>query len=168
MSSSKRILIVLCLGLLPGPPATAENCGNSDRFDINNDGTVTDLDSGLTWMRCSLGQRWDGDTCRGVPARLSWVEAREHIREFNRDRRHAWRLPRLNELATLADRYCSLPRLDLSLFPNTPAARYWSITLVRASEQRAYTLDFGSAGVQQTPLPQGHHIRLVRGRESGV
>lgn len=146
-------------------PLAADNCGDSERFDINDNGTVTDIDAGLTWMRCSLGQHWDGNTCQGRPWSLSWPEARRRVDQLNRDRQQTWRLPRLNELATLVDRHCRLPRLDSHLFPNTPVARYWSATLVNGERDAAYSLDFGSEGVARTSLQDILHIRLVTGRE---
>ncbi len=37
-------------------------------YSDNGDGTVTDPTTGLVWMRCSMGQVWDGDgtTCTGT------------------------------------------------------------------------------------------------------
>ncbi|NOX91160.1 MAG: DUF1566 domain-containing protein, partial [Gammaproteobacteria bacterium] len=53
------------------------------RFDDNHDGTLTDIDSGLTWMRCALGQRWDGNTCLGQPGHYTWQSAQHVVRQLN-------------------------------------------------------------------------------------
>ena len=41
-------------------------------FTINSDGTVTHKTTGLMWMRCSLGQTWDGKTCKDMAAIYTW------------------------------------------------------------------------------------------------
>ncbi|MDP2902572.1 MAG: hypothetical protein Q8N96_05635 [Methylovulum sp.] len=35
-------------------------------FTDNNDGTVTHKTTGLTWMRCAMGQTWTGAACTGT------------------------------------------------------------------------------------------------------
>ncbi len=45
------------------------------RYRDNGDGTVTDVETGLQWMRCSLGQKWKGSTCVGEAG----VKSREII-----------------------------------------------------------------------------------------
>ncbi len=37
----------------------------SARFQDNGDGTVTDVESKLMWMRCASGQQWLGKRCVG-------------------------------------------------------------------------------------------------------
>lgn len=165
------IKICLYFSLLLSLNAWAVNCrdGDNDGFDINDDGTVTDIESGLTWMRCSLGQAWNGDTCTGPILSISWSQALQQTIQLNETTgfagAHDWRLPRLNELASLANQYCQTPRLNLSLFPSTPAAGYWVANTVPRSEQKAYILSFGREGVSQEPVSANHHVRLVRGRE---
>lgn len=45
------------------------------RFQVKPYGTVLDTSTKLTWMRCALGQKWDGRACTGIPATISWDEA---------------------------------------------------------------------------------------------
>lgn len=39
----------------------------TDSFVDNDDGTVTDVKTNLTWQRCSVGQHWTGETFIGEP-----------------------------------------------------------------------------------------------------
>ncbi len=137
------------------------------RFEDNADGTVTDKDSTLMWMRCTAGQAWSTGTCVGEPLALSWAEAQAAAADENRSGRmffNDWRLPTLRELATIAERRCSNPRLDLSTFPNSPARAYWSASSRPdgGSGSTAYVLDFGMAGVQLAPKEDLNLLRLVR------
>ena len=139
----------------------------STRFRDNADGTVTDKDSTLMWMRCSAGQAWSAATCVGEPVPLSWAAAQGAAADENRSGGmffNDWRLPTLRELATIAERRCSNPRLDLSTFPNSPARAYWTSSPRPGggNEATAYALDFGTTGVQLAGKEEPHLLRLVR------
>jgi hypothetical protein len=70
----------------------------------------------------------------------------------------------LRELATIAERQCRNPRINLSIFPGTPAAGYWSATArpVQGAVATAFALDFGAEGLRNEDRDQAHHVRLVR------
>jgi len=139
----------------------------SSRFEDHGDGTVTDRQSKLMWMRCSAGQTWDAGRCTGEPVALSWSAAQAAAQTINRAGQfffNDWRLPQLPELASIAERQCKDPRINLSIFPGTPAAAYWTATL-RTSDTSAvevFTLSFGVEGVSHAPKTEAHDLRLVR------
>lgn len=47
----------------------------SHRYVDHQDGTVTDVLTDLMWMRCYLGQTWNGSTCTGDASKITWSEA---------------------------------------------------------------------------------------------
>lgn len=61
--------------------------------------------SGAIWMRCSLGQAWDGNTCTGTPTNVAWWRAVAAAAEVRFDGKKDWRLPTIWELWSLA--HCS-------------------------------------------------------------
>jgi hypothetical protein len=175
------VLLLEISGSLAGsqrPPAadpSAQTCDTSRyplstptaRFTDNGDGTVTDTQSRLMWLRCALGQRWSGTSCLGEPALLSWQEASARTASLNTSGQYFfsdWRLPQLPELAGIAERQCQNPRINLSLFPGTLPAGYWSATARPSSdvEASAYVLSFGPEGVQYDSKQEKHLVRLVR------
>jgi Protein of unknown function (DUF1566)/Short C-terminal domain len=79
-------LWLLCLLLLSG---CAQLGGESERFLVNNDGTVLDEDSGLMWAVADNGQG------------LTWPEAKEYCSSFTGGGYHDWRLPKQTELDAL-------------------------------------------------------------------
>ena len=143
----------------------------SERFRDNGDGTVTDLDSKLVWMRCSVGQRWQAKRCAGTAGTLTWDDAQRRALDANRAADafyNDWRLPSLRELATITSRVaspeCARVRTDLAAFPGTAPAAYWSATS-RPGEgdgMRAFALGFGTSGVHVARKDERHHVRLVR------
>jgi hypothetical protein len=151
----------------------------SARFEDHGDGTVTDRVAGLTWMRCSAGQAWLASraeaagaagvhgTCSGTPQPLDWAAAQSLAQRVNRSGDYFfndWRIPQLRELATLAERQCVNPRINLVIFPNTPADRFWTVTPRpgEGSASEVYALDFGPAGIDLQPKAAVHLLRLVR------
>ena len=142
----------------------------TENFTDNGDGTVTDKRSGLTWMRCAHGQTWSGADCTGSAQRLAWPDALAMALNLNAlggQAGHAdWRIPKLPELAGIVERQCSDPRINLVLFPATPAAAFWSATSRRGADEQALALSFGPEGVGVDSKEETHFVRLVRGGEA--
>lgn len=143
----------------------------SARFEADADGTVTDTRSRLMWMRCSAGQQWSGNHCAGQAQSLAFPSAQSTADEINRSGSaffSDWRMPRMTELASIAERECSDPRIDLALFPDTPAAFYWTATSRSGSRSGpgspdfGYALSFGSEGFRYVDHGQANFVRLVR------
>jgi Protein of unknown function (DUF1566) len=167
-------LALLVLGLSAGQGVAAQQACNggvsslpSARFHDNGDGTVTDVESKLMWMRCSSGQQRQDQRCVGEAELFGWTDAQRHADQVNRDGAaffNDWRLPALRELATITDRGCENPRTNLAVFPSTPAAPYWSST-ARPGEnagERVLALSFGAEGVMLARKDERFHLRLVR------
>src|SRR5690606_14572885 len=72
-------------------------------FTLHNDGTATHNSTGLMWMRCSLGQTWDGSTCTGAASSFAWQNALVAAQSHSFAGHSDWRLPNKNELASLVE-----------------------------------------------------------------
>lgn len=151
------------------------------RFELHGDGTATDTQSGLMWMRCSVGQEWTGERCAGEVARLSWNQALTRADEMVFAGRDDWRLPTREELYTLV--YCSSGRrfaLDAeggagacdgdfkkpvilgAVFPDTPLANYWSSTPNEMFSYKAWGVAFVSGLIGAGSRTEYVAVRLVR------
>lgn len=156
-------------------PTLAQECGNSrplstpnDHFFFNNDGTVTELETGLTWMRCSIGQKWNGATCSGEARAFTWqraVDEKNEIQAHGYAGEHNWRLPQLRELAMIVERECLAPRINLHAFPNTPTGIFWTANRKRGAEGQTYAMDFNRDGIKTLSQNETAYVRLVSGRE---
>ena len=119
----------------------------AERFALDALGTATDASTGLQWMRCSVGQTWDGQGCAGEVRRFSWTSAQTVPETFEFAGLRDWRVPTQMELHGLT--YCSSgrrfaidaagggggcadrfnqPTIVSAVFPNTPMLNYWSST----------------------------------------
>jgi|GEM_PF-602409 len=151
------------------------------RFDLRVDGTAVDSTTGLMWMRCAIGQMWQGRGCGGEPRQLSWGQANDLVQGFAFAGHADWRLPTRDELLSLV--YCSsglrrapdadgvpgsceggfrAPTVLVAAFPNTPAHKFWSGTQDERYRFAAWGVSFtnGATGVgTQTDYV---HVRLVR------
>ncbi len=128
--------VVLALHAVAESPAS--------RYRDHADGTVTDVETGLMWMKCSIGQEWTPDGCTGEATVLMWDEAVQAAKGVSFAGHDDWRLPTSEELNSLV--YCSSgsqqgmakgvggwclgsyhkPTIDPAAFPNTPPRFYWS------------------------------------------
>jgi hypothetical protein len=135
------------------------------RFVDNGDGTLTDQASQLMWQRCAAGQSWQqGQGCSGAATRHSLEEARALAERVNGADGFFddWRLPSVRELATVTERGCANPRVNLQLFPATPAAGFWTDSARAGGQDQTYVMDFGAGGVTASVPVDRHHVRLVR------
>ncbi|TWI71739.1 uncharacterized protein DUF1566 [Desulfobotulus alkaliphilus] len=156
----------------------------ADRYINNKDGSVTDRETGLQWMRCSLGQSWDGNTCLGDTQKYSWDEANKAATDhFFADKN--WRLPTIEELDSLVS--CSSgrrdffkktssgepyggncqgdflkPSINTKAFPNTMDSWYWSSSSNMEDENYAWNLSFYYGSIESSYKTNELHVRLVR------
>ncbi len=133
----------------------------NSKYRNNQDGTISDLASGLTWQQCTLGSF--GDQCQqGEAKKLSWSEA---IQEANNYQSEGWRLPKLRELSTLLDGACFSPAINSTFFPNTKEYYYWSQDQYQAYSWLAWSIHFRS-GVSYFSLKNyERYSRLVKDTE---
>lgn len=84
-------------------------------------GVWKDPDTGLTWMRCALGQSWTNGGCQGKAASLSWKQAVLETNKLVYADETGWRLPSTQELQPMlaqqgnvfAAQAAYLPALDM-------------------------------------------------------
>jgi hypothetical protein len=161
--------------MLAGLSVQAQTCNDqivnhvpTSRYQLNSDGTALDLRTGLVWMRCSLGQKWDADSkrCTDKAKGYSWQSALKTAQSFDEDGGFAghddWRVPNLRELTSIESFHCSDPAINLEAFPNTPAVAFWSSTPLETFTEAAWALDFGTSHVKQLDMQDAYAIRLVR------
>jgi Protein of unknown function (DUF1566) len=140
---------------------------SSQNFEDLGDGTVVDKRAKLIWMRCALGQSWKNGSCIGNPEKFNWENAKQAVQKVNQDPQYFyndWRLPLLKEIAMIVDIRCKNPGINLSAFPNTAPAPFWtsSSKLVDGPELKAYAMDFGSGGLVLLNIDAQNYVRLVK------
>ncbi len=138
----------------------------SSRFEVRRSGTVTDKLTGLTWMRCSLGQVWTGSSCleqKQWYTWFDWIHARESVSQLEYAGYQDWRLPTREELQTLLELGCVEPSINLEAFPTTIPGYYWTET----SDQNpnyAWRVDFTNGLVgSDLKASVSYRVRPVRG-----
>ncbi len=81
---------------------------NSDE-ELMKKGMWRDPTTNLIWMRCGLGQTWDGSTCTGEVDKYTWQNALNVTKEFNKKGGFGgykdWIVPHIEDLTTIV--YCS-------------------------------------------------------------
>ena len=90
--------------------------------------TVKDLQSGTTWLRCSVGQAWDPalNTCTGDIVKLDHAQVEYAISEAKRQLGGNWRLPTRQELESLVCEECTAPKINSKYFPKISPEAYWT------------------------------------------
>ncbi|MFO1422246.1 MAG: DUF1566 domain-containing protein [Candidatus Competibacteraceae bacterium] len=150
----------------PIPPHPVAEALMAGRYRDNGDGTVTDVQTGLQWMRCSLGQEWKGGTCTGEAKKYTWQKALDIAAALNRQGGYAgyrdWRVPTIEELKTLIDPSGS-PKINQLAFPNTLPLWYWSSSAYANYPTDAWGIHFSSGNDYVGSKSYDHYTRLVRG-----
>ncbi|MCX6728845.1 MAG: DUF1566 domain-containing protein [Candidatus Saccharibacteria bacterium] len=126
--------------------------------------TVLDKKTGLIWMRCALGQTWNGTDCIGAPQAMFWQTALQTAESTTYAGNSNWRLPNIQELRSLVEESCFLPAINSTIFPNTyvhlfpnttdatTSGFYWSSTTVPTFISRAFYQGFGHNGGSHAPM----------------
>ncbi|MGI9211403.1 MAG: DUF1566 domain-containing protein, partial [Methylococcaceae bacterium] len=153
------VLMMMFMGL-SGAVWAVPDTPTSDFVD-NGDGTVQHKKTGLVWMRCALGQTWDGQTCTGGATRYTYDEALKLTANYAD---HSdWRVPTVRELQTLVEWDNQSHAINTTLFPNTPSYWFWSSSPYAGDTSYAWVVDFNYASVGYDDRGNASAVRLVRG-----
>ena len=95
------------------------------------------------WMRCELGQTWDGTTCSGSSQAYQWSAALQAADGYAFADYSDWRVPNKNELASIVERACYNPAINTMAFPDAPASDVWSSSPICHHSDHAWVVDFG-------------------------
>jgi hypothetical protein len=135
----------------------------------HSDGTVSDAANGLMWMKCSVGQVYEGGRCSKEAGTYTWQQALTAAVRANRSEAYGhkdWRLPNVKELESLVKIEKSAPAIDASAFPGTASDSYWSSTPFVSRTINVWSINFLD-GVSYGNLPTDYYrVRLVRGGQS--
>ena len=151
--------LILCLGLWL--IASAANAANF----MTRDHLVIDLRHGIEWLRCSVGQVWDGTTCIGEVMTLDHDKIAQAIQLANEQLGGSWRLPGLEELEGLICTSCGPPLIDAEVFPGTSGEPYWTGQVNKIARRFYYSVNFLNGWTFGRFLPSKQlAVRLVRDR----
>lgn len=132
----------------------------AERFDIKGD-TVLDKLTGLTWQRCSLGQKWkDKVGCVGIVDQVDFSAARDEEVD-------GWRLPRPAELRSILWYRCRNPAINDEAFPDMDPDSQWYWAFDGKIDQ---VVNFGDGNPPYCASPKckGNAVRLVKRDMSGL
>lgn len=135
-------------------------------LDLEN-GTALDLRTGLVWSKCAMGQTYSGGSCTGEAT--NFATAYDALNAANRVKddyfgQSGFRVPSIKELASIVERQCSSPSINLSVFPDTPSATFLSSTPYPESPDNSVlrAINFTSGEEFTPPVETLRHIRLVK------
>jgi hypothetical protein len=163
--------LVLMLTLVAADSAVAV-CNNAmqkstpdQAFTLHYDGTVIHNATALMWMRCVLGQTWEGATCTGSAQSYSWSDALQAANGYSFAGYSDWRLPNKNELASIVEEACYNPAINTFAFPDAPSWYVWSSSphAYGPSSGGRWRGDFNYGHVEKSYGIYDAHVRLVRG-----
>ena len=135
------------------------------RYTVNNDGTVSDHQTGLMWAQCGEGQTWEAGSCSGTVSTHTWQGALTQAEAVTLAGYSNWRLPNIKELKSLVSRKCANPAINANIFPETPASHFWSGSPTANDSDRAWFVrfPFGGDGSSYDHLKSySYAVRVVR------
>ena len=118
------------------------------RFIDNNDGTVTDTQTGLMWQQVDDG------------ADRNWQDAQEYAAALNIAGHDNWRLPTIQELQGLVD----YERYDPAIDPifHCASGYYGSGSTYASNQSYAWHVGFYGGYVGYASKTFGYYVRCVR------
>ncbi len=144
----------------------------TEDFVINTDGTVTHTKTGLTWMRCSVGQVWNNaqqvcvDDGNVANDRYDWNNAVSMVDQYSYGGHSDWRLPNIKELASIVELKCFRPAINLEIFPGTHTRGNWLADPNEKDKYSGWLVYLGYTNSSVDLRKTEGWIRLVRSPKS--
>lgn len=161
------LMLALCAPLAHATCNGAEIAADTPDARFRTAGeSVTDLATGLVWKRCAEGL--SGPACSGAAITGTWADALGRVAAVNAspaalgDSQSDWRLPNRNELASLVERKCVAPAINVTVFAGTAAQSFWTSSPYAQNGLLAWYVDFNAGDVAVALKSGAKNIRLVR------
>ncbi len=132
---SRMLLFLLLFAFILFSGEIRKSFGEENRFLDHADGTVTDRLTGLMWAK-------NAGPAAGA---YNWFSALDAISRLNANKYcgyHDWRLPNINELATLIDRSRYAPALPCNHPFSNVKVWYWTSTTTADYSNHAWRIYF--------------------------
>ena len=115
------------------------------------------------WMRCLVGQTWDGGICNDIARAYTWQNALQAAHGFVFAGYSDWRMPNIKELVSIVEQACYDPAINTIVFPNMPGFSVWSSSPKTQLPWNAWQVDFKDGNITDRGQDTLYRIRLVRG-----
>ena len=126
---------------------------------------VIDLKNKVEWMTCPVGMVWKGNTCIGEAKKYELKFIPEIIKLANNQLEGIWRLPSREELESLICLKCEKVKINLKVFPKTPAEPFWTKDKNFWQPKFNWIVNFLNGNTfGRYPGYKPNYIRLVRDR----
>lgn len=166
----KRSCLLITMMALFAQPLYAQICRNditpttpTRDFTFHDDGTVTHHKTGLMWMRCTLGQNWNGATCTSSGQTYTWDGALQAAKGSSFAGHGDWRLPNIKELHSIVEQACISLAINATVFPATPSGWFLSASPYAYGVNSVRLVSFFDGYDGPYGRPSAAHVRLVRG-----
>jgi len=103
---------------------------NPPTYSVHDDGTVTDLVTGLLWQQADGGE-------------MTWEHARDYCTALKLAGKSGWRLPSNQELFSILNHNNGKPAIDTNVFTKSEAEYWWSADLRADDPSRAWSVNAG-------------------------
>lgn len=148
---------------------------NTEFEYLGHGAVVRHQKTGLEWQRCAEGMMFIAgttddqprDTCRGTASTFTLEGSRQLQAKVNagagRNGKTDWRVPTMEELASIVEDACQIPAVNTVVFPDTPVTWFWAASPKALSEGSGYAwgIGFGAGGYYVGRNDNGA-VRLVR------
>jgi hypothetical protein len=132
------------------PSDVAAGAPNAETYTDNGDGTVTDTVTGLMWQKA---------VATGI---FTQPQAVAFCPTLTLGTHSDWRLPTIIELTSIVDLGQSNPSINVTFFPATPAAYFWSSSPLAGSPPYAWLVDFYYGNSNTRDMSYSLDVRCVR------
>ena len=104
----------------------SNNKALSNNYLMAKDNLILDLQNDIFWLRCSVGQIWQNNTCEGTPIKLTMEQVKQAKEKASEQLDGEWRLPTRKELESIVCFKCGKVKINSEFFPNTPYEPFWT------------------------------------------
>ncbi|MEI6126829.1 MAG: DUF1566 domain-containing protein [Pseudomonadota bacterium] len=137
--------------ILPATTTTTTTTINSSSYTDFGNGIVRDNVTGLEWQKAT------------APGTYSWDEAIAYCGALVLGWHDDWRLPTINELASIVDSGGYAPAINATYFPDTRSSNYWSSSELIFDTGSAWLVDFNYGYMDYSNKTDRNYVRAVRG-----